>query len=238
MRRYTVFLLSALLLFIIVGCSTVSDFYTEWIPIESISEENRLKEGDTPDIYYSTDIYSDVYFLRSNYYWIVGSASYNGPGDNRLSSEITNLCHENGAKVAVYTYQYTDTRTGITGYGDYISSYSIDRYDYTIYFFSPMSLEEMMYFARVGLSCRDMDTAERMALRQNTGAYIDIVYEDSPAYAANLFPGDVITEVNGQPVPDSETFDSIINSIYGDELINITFIRDGIEYHKEFKPLF
>ena len=238
MRRYAEYILIVLSLIFISGCSTVSDFYTEWIPIEAIPEENRLKADETPQIYYSTDIYSDIYFLRSNYFWIIGSASYNGPDNDSLDSEITDLCRENGAKIAVYTYQYTNTITGITGYRDYISSYSIDRYDYLIYFFSPMSLDESMYFARVGISCRDMNTSERMALKKNTGAYIDIVYSDSPAYNANLFPGDIITEVNGQEVPNAETYDAIINSIYGDQPIQITFIRDGITHYSELTPLF
>ena len=232
------FLLVFLLCSLITGCSTLSDFYSEWIPSENIPAESRLQEGEEPRIYYSTDIYSDAYFLQSNYNWIIGNAAYNGPSEESIQAEIADMCKKNGAKIAVYTSEYTGTRSGITGYGDYISTYSIDRYDYNIFFFVPMTIDETLYFARIGLSCRDMDAAERLAVRQNTGAYVHLVYADSPAYYANLFPGDVIVRINGEEVLDSDSFYALISSITSETPLEITYIRDGQENTVTILPLY
>lgn len=234
MRKYILFLILPLLF---IGCSTVSDFYENWLPPEYISTESFLQEGEDPEIYYSTDILSDIYFLRSNYFLILGNSSYNGPADDSVEDEIDTLCRETGAKIALYTTQYTDTRTGVTGYNGYVSSYSIKRYDYDIFLFVPMSPAEILYYGRIGLSYSDLTSSERIAARQNTGASIDVVYQDSPAFYANLAPGDVITEVNGIAIYDSNVLDEVFASLTSEDKVEIKFIRDGFAQVTNLQPL-
>ena len=91
---------------------------------------------------------------------------------------------------------------------------------------------------RIGLHFADMNTAERLSSKQNTGAYVDIVYEDSPAFYANIFPGDIVVSVNGKAVYDSDSFYRVLNnSKYGDRL-KITLIRDGSPYSVSLSPLY
>ena len=236
--KKTKYILLLLISLILVGCSTVSDFYENWLPPEYISAESFLQEGEDPEIYYSTDILSDIYFLRSNYFLILGNSSYNGPADDSVESEIDTLCRETGAKIALYTTQYTDTRTGVTGYNGYVSSYSIKRYDYDIFLFVPMSPEEILYHGRIGLSYSDLTSSERLEARQNTGVSIDIVYQDSPAFYANLAPGDVITEVNGITIYDSNTLDELLASLTSKDNVAIKSIRDGFAQTSVLQPLF
>lgn len=235
--RYALCLIISLVL-LATGCSTVGDFYEEMLPAEYIDPESYLPEGEEPSVYYSSDIASDIYFLRSNYYWILGSASYNGPNDSSLPSEIASLCKEKGARIGLYTSQYTDTRHGIISSSYSISSYSIDRYDYLVVLFVPMSLDDILYCSRVGLSTRDLETSDRISLGQNTGAYVSIVYQDSPAFYANLAPGDIITEANGVTIYDSASLDNIFNSLTSEDTIELKYVRNGIERECSFAPLF
>lgn len=214
---------------LLISCSTVSSFYESWIPSEYIPSECFLQEGEDPQIYYSSDIYSDIYFLRSNYYIILGNSSYNGPAEDSVESEIESLCRETGAKIALYTAQYTDTRTGVTGYNGYISSYAIKRYDYDILLFVPMPYEMIVNYAKIGLAYNDLSSSERLSAHQNTGAVIDVVFEKSPAFYANLAPGDIITEVNGETIYDSDSLDTAFDSLSNEKEAVIKYIRDGFE---------
>lgn len=227
-----------LLVMLLTGCTTVSDFYDSWLPSDYVDPESYLQEGEDPQIYYSTNINSDIYFLRSNYYWILGNSSYNGPADDSVESEIETLCRETGAKIAVYTTQYTDTRSGVTGYNGYVSSYSIRRYDYDIYLFVPMSVENILFLSRIGISYSDLSSSERLSARHNTGASIDIVYVDSPAFYANLAPGDIITEVNEEVIYDSDSLDSALASLPANQEATIKYIRDGYEQSVTLRPLY
>ena len=239
--KKALFFLLLITILLLSSCEStrgMSDFYEEWLTPAQVTEDCLLKDGEEPKVYYSTDLDSDIYYLRSNYYWVLGYSGYNGPGDSDLSSQVKELCLEKRAPIGLYTYEYTDTRSGVTGYGKYISSYSIKRYDYSIYLFVPMPDNLMAYFARIGLSYSDMNSSERLAQHRNTGASVLTVFEESPAYYANLSRGDVIIAVNGQDVVNSKSLDSIFDSCSSSEDVVITFLRSGIEHTTTLRPLY
>ena len=101
-----------------------------------------------------------------------------------------------------------------------------------------MSLDDILYCSRVGLSTRDLETSDRISLGQNTGAYVSIVYQDSPAFYANLAPGDIITEAYGVTIYDSASLDNIFNSLTSEDTIELKYVRNGIERECSFAPLF
>lgn len=81
----------------------------------------------------------------------------------------------------------------------------------------------------MGLVPDDLTNAERAALGidDNTGILLIEVYDDGPAAAANLRRGDVIVEMNGEPVISRRQALLIsASTIPGDE-VKITAIRDG-----------
>ena len=51
-----------------------------------------------------------------------------------------------------------------------------------------------------GVRLNDLSDAQRQRLERNTGAVVVIVYENTPAFFANILVGDVIIAVNGVPV--------------------------------------
>ena len=114
----------------------------------------------------------------------------------------------------------------------------LQRYDYVVFLLAPESPDLIKYYMRIGLHFADMNTAERLSSKQNTGAYVDIVYENSLAFYVNIFPGDIVVSVNGKAIYDSDSFFRILNnSKYGDRL-KITLIRDGSPYSVSLTPLY
>lgn len=257
-RSFIFLILINILFFSCTTTGAVGDFYDEWESVDLISSECKLAENEEPKVFYSSDIASDIYYLRSNYYYIVGHSSWNGPakGDD-LKKETVSKCKELGAKIALYTWNYTDTRNGTysvphTNYHSYTdsngyirsyttttystNSYSINRYDYDVYFFVPHE-SWFMAMPKLGVVVRDLDSDDRMNLHRNTGVYVGIVYENSPAFYVNLTKGDIITEINGKNILNSEDYYATAKNEKSGDVLHIVYFRNG-EEHQVDVPIF
>ena len=82
--------------------------------------------------------------------------------------------------------------------------------------------------ARLGVSVQDLNTAlaESFGLKRPDGALVSKVVANSAAAAAGLKAGDVITEVNGEPVPRSGALSSLIGLSAPGERVKLTVWRD------------
>lgn len=229
MKKYLLLLLFTLFL---LSCSTtggLSNFYKpSFSENDYISQECLLAEGEEPKIYYSDNISNDITLLRSNYYQILGYSSFNGPaqGDS-LSKNVTNLSKEKRAKVAIYTFNFTDTRHGVSSSSGRVSSYNIKRYDYTIVLFVDLP-KEYVKNQKTGFEIMDLDTESRQRLKRNTGVVVDIVYNSSPAFYANLIKDDVIIKINNSEMYESSNYYELLKKLNRGKKVIITVIRNGI----------
>ena len=66
----------------------------------------------------------------------------------------------------------------------------------------------------------------RAALQRNTGAYVELVMLDSPAFKANIMRGDVVIRVADQPVESVADCIALISAHAG-QRVPVTFIRNG-----------
>ena len=264
--KKTIFICSILLLgaMSFIGCASttsVAKFYTEVQSIESVPEECKLAENEEPKVFYSDDIQSDLYFVRSNYFQVIGYSAWNGPdengagGEDCLQDEIVSFCKEKSAKVAIYSKKYTDTRNGVysvplvnnhyyTDSNGYMHSYSttsfmtnsyfVNRYDYDVYFLVPYE-QSYVKTPKIGIEFRNLDSADRIKLQRNTGVFVDVVYENSPAFFANLSRGDVIIEINGTNILNGESYSSVSSNLSANDFVEIKYIRNGKEEKAIFK---
>jgi serine protease Do/serine protease DegQ len=83
----------------------------------------------------------------------------------------------------------------------------------------------------VGISAQDLnpDLAAAFGITNKQGAVITGVLEESPAAAAGLQTGDVITEINGKPVRNAGDVRNHIGLTPVGEKMNFVVIRDGRE---------
>lgn len=228
MKKYLLIVLSLLL----ISCSTtggISDFYNSNFNDGELPKECFLQEGEEPKVYYSSNLSSDINMLKSNYYQILGYSSFNGPAQgDELSDNVKNMCKKEKALIALYNYEYTDTRHGVYSlYGGGVSSYNIKRYDYTVVLFVSLPFWYIEN-QKSGFEVKDLDSSTRQVLQRNTGAVIDVVYNKSNAFYANLIKDDVLIEINGIPVYTSEDYYNFIRNYSGNSFI-LKVIRNGRE---------
>ena len=234
-----IYMLTVFLLFIFISCETtelisssypnktdIDEFYKVLKPSSEIPTECKLATDEEPQIYYTNDFSSDLYYLQSNYYYAIGYAGWNGTTEsvNKIEKNAQKLCKRYGAKIALYSYEYTDTRSGWTQYG----SYAIKRYDCNIYLFVPYE-KSYIQMPKIGIEWRDLNASDRLTIQKNTGAYISIVYEKSPAFYANLSKGDILTEINGVQILDSDSVFLASRFITFGSIVNIKYLRNGVE---------
>jgi serine protease Do len=83
----------------------------------------------------------------------------------------------------------------------------------------------------LGVSVQDIseDIAKNMKLKDRTGALISDVFKGDPADKAGLKPGDVVIEINGNPIKDTHELLVMIAGFRVDESVKIKIIRDGQE---------
>lgn len=229
-------------LFFLCSCATSTNLAKFYHPYfsneESIAEECLLQEGEEPKVYYSDNINDDITLLRSRYYTSIGDCSYNGPDDSTLVQTIKKFCKEKRAKIAIYSYNYTHTNYGVYNTGQYISSYNVRRYDYTIVFFAKQK-DSYIENQITGFLVKDLDTTTRKEYQRNTGVLVDVVYENSNAFYANLIKNDIITRIKydtiDMEIKNSEDFDVINNYFKRGNTITLFIIRNGYEHQIKYE---
>ena len=250
-RRQFLLFYTVTVLLLLLGCTTTgfTDFYEPWYEDDFFPESSYLKESETPLVLKTSDINLKFREISSNWFWCMGSSGFNGPTleDSEITKALTNLCREERAQIAIYSKEYTDTRSGVystprTNYHYYTdangysrsytttsyntTSYSIQRYDFSAYLFISIP-EEYKILYIPGFSVGDLSQQDRDKYKQNTGCLVNIVYKDSMAYFANLSYGDIIIEINGQPIYTvNDFFEMKRNSSIGD-IWNLLIVRDG-----------
>jgi serine protease Do len=80
------------------------------------------------------------------------------------------------------------------------------------------------------------EEAKRHGLRASKGAIVARVFADSPAAAAGLRAGDVITSVENKPVDSREAFTTYTATIPQGQPLPITFMRGGNTQHISVRP--
>ena len=105
----------------------------------------------------------------------------------------------------------TDNYTTVTNAVD------VNRFDYTATFW--VKAKPMAFGAYV----RDLPPAERTALQRNTGVVVMTVIKGSPAFIANVFPGDTLFTLGGQVIVDSQALRGTVNAQAGkpEELVGL-----------------
>lgn len=248
--RFLVFCI-VLVVLLLLGCTTTgfTDYYEPWYEDGFFPESSYLKETEHPLILKTFDINLKFREISSNWFWCIGDSGFNGPApdDSEITEALTMLCREQGAQIAIYSKEYTDTRNGVystpqTNYHYYTdvngyrrsytttsyntTSYSIQRYDFSAYLFIPIP-EEYKILYIPGLSVGELSQQDRDQYKQNTGCLVNIVYKDSAAYFANLSHGDIIIEINGQPIYTANDFFEIKNSASIGDVWNLSIVRNG-----------
>jgi hypothetical protein len=236
--------ISLVLCAVLTACASgYQQFYKPYTDANTLPEVKVLAPEEAPKVYASNDLDRDVKIAQSKGYLVIGVSSFNG----KLESEdaVIQQARRVGALLVLVNSKFTDTRTittplflpnnqttyssgsvyGTYGSANYSGSSTIygstvvpmtthqQRYDQTAVYFVKSTRK-----LKFGLSPVDLPQDLRGTLERNTGALIDIVFEDTPAFAANVLPGDVLIELDGV---------SVINAKHAGELMQSASPADG-----------
>ncbi|HMI82806.1 MAG TPA: PDZ domain-containing protein [Polyangiaceae bacterium] len=92
-----------------------------------------------------------------------------------------------------------------------------------------------IYFVKqrftLGAFVRDLNDGERQELQTNQGVVVLTIVDDTPAFRADILPGDVIAAIDGVTVPNQAGFGKMTSERKG-KLVTITLVRRGDRVEK------
>jgi serine protease Do len=255
MKRIVVVLATLLL----TGCANGYASFYQPAPQQALSRVESYT-GNAEIVASSGAPQQDIDIMFSRGFGPVGISDFNGPIQN-MSGAI-DQAKKVGAKYIVVARRYARTAQGAVpittmvphtsytsgtvnavGPGGFASGtydgttttyesetsyipYSIDRYDQRAIYFAP--LKPMGY----GLRVDNIDDALAQQIGTQKGAVVRSVRRNSPAFEADILPGDVISNVDGTAINDRDTMGERLNFIDDSEL-TLTILRGSQKLTKK-----
>lgn len=220
--------------------------------IEPFSGEPELRSGNSNST-------QTAALMFEQGYWPIGASGFVGPSAN--VNDALEQAKRVGAAIVVISSKYQSTATGmlpltlpnnttsytngsanIVGSGGYATGsyngltttygtqttvipYSVDRYEQVAVYFAPLRRQG------AGLMVQPLTEAQRQQLRTNQAVSVIAVRTGSPAFLADILPGDAILSIGGNRVYDVETGTQALRSAVGHPS-NIVLIRNGEQITK------
>ncbi|HBD67956.1 MAG TPA: hypothetical protein DC014_01625 [Treponema sp.] len=232
------------LAFFFVSCTSFSS-----MELNYSGTEGKSPSAVEPTLQYTMSVELDRLDLESRGYRLIGQSHFTHTeySASYLASQVRELAMQKGAVYALYgglfreekVYtEYDEVRVLVSPKTDtspavYNTIYRPRQrvetyYDYYAYLYVPLSSDELAA-TKIGVAFEDLSTAQRMALRRNTGAYVRVVYVNGPAFAANLVMGDIIIRLNGVDIVSSSDLQRLLDGLVRGQSVQVTVLRDGRE---------
>ncbi|MCC3859881.1 PDZ domain-containing protein [Pseudemcibacter aquimaris] len=252
MMRLLLVLLSAVLLSA-CGAGQFGSSYQGYMDPRMTPDVVPLKEEEEPILVRSTDLAKDIQLYREHNYIVVGESAFNGMMESEGRAQ--KQAEEVGATHVIVSSEYTDTRSYIAyDYQDFYRTVYVNRVknidgkpvryteavtvrdtvtvpyqrQYDNYDQWAVYMVKSNRIHKLGLVMRDFNPNERASLGRNTGAYIDVVMSNSPAFFADIIAGDALVAINGEKVNGAGHAKQMIDglSLEGQE-ITVTVLKQG-----------
>ncbi len=202
----------------------------------------------------SGNLAEDAKHMYEDGYGLVGVSSFIGPAANQ--SGAIAQAKKVGAAVVIVLSKYQSTATGaipittttpqttynngtVTAYGsggavsgNYSGTsttytqqttmipYSVDRYDQVAGYFRPLERKGF------GIQWGALSQEQRQQAGTNKGLVVVIVRKGSPAFLADILPGDIVMAMNDQPLYDAQAALALMATLRG-TTVNFDLVRNG-----------
>ena len=178
------------------------------------SEAAALKQGQT--------VGADLVLVFNPQY--TGSVTSNIPITTPTSSTSytrgSATAYSSGRPVTAYGNATTTTYGSETTY----IPMTVNRSDYGAVYFVKQHFN-------LGAFVRDLNDGERQELQTNQGVVVVTIVDDTPAFKADILPGDIINAVDGVKVSNQEGFGKLTAACKG-RLVAVKLIRRGQQLEK------
>jgi len=215
----------------------------------------------------SDNLTRDRLALMRRGYAQIGEASFNADASRIGEAQLREHAIKIGAHAVLLASRHTHTETGAvpltvpqttttystgtaTAYGSGVSVRASGSGSTTTYgsqtLLVPFTINKAdfmaLFFAkthpRAGLFIQPTDEATRKRLKTNSGMQVVEVVTGSPAYRAEVIPGDVVLTIGGEPLESLEQYSDLLRK-FGGQTVIFRIDRDSsiTEKHIEIKPL-
>lgn len=253
---------SVVLAFALGGCANpVAQFYQGMTDVRSHARYDASETGVR--IYPSDDLARDERELFRRGYARIGQASFNASDSAVSEAQVREQAAVVGAHVVLVASRQSHTAAGATpvaipttstaystgmatavgrtgtatAFGSGTTTtrgsqlvmvpYSVRYLDFGILFFAKQK-------QRVGIFPVPLDDETRRRLESNAGMRVEAVAEGSPAFDANVLPGDILLSIAGEPVSSLDGYLSIVKK-YERKRVPFNFDRDGKRIDKQIE---
>lgn len=247
-------LILVLLLLLLAACANpFVQFYRPSVYYDSSRRADIPPER--PEVIVGSNPQQDYKNYMEAGYVLIGTSSFNGASGKYGVDDVVDEGHKVGADLIIVYSHYTNTISGVMPWTMPQTETSMTNMNGSIYgsqgmttingtattttygsqtTYIPYSFNRSNYLAiylakikpRLGTYFKNLDDQERQTIGSNSGVVVTIVVNQSPAFNANILPGDIILKLNGQPVGDSATFSSALERFGGEQVI-FTIWRKG-----------
>ncbi|MGA9852702.1 MAG: PDZ domain-containing protein [Gammaproteobacteria bacterium] len=243
-------------------CACANPFVQYYHPNNFYDPSRRVgPPSASPQIYAGSDFKQDTKYYLEEGYAVIGTSSFNGPSGQY--SKAVDEGEKVGADIVILYSRYTNTVSGVmplttphtetsttnmngsvygTGgmvtingtattdtYGSQTTyiPYSVNRSDYMAVYLAKSK-------PRFGAYYINLSDNERQTIGSNSGVKITLIVNESPAFYADILPGDIILKINGLAASDVQTFISESQQ-FGGQQVKLTILRNGKTIQKSVK---
>jgi membrane-associated protease RseP (regulator of RpoE activity) len=240
-------------IFVVVAVAACASPYERFYQSRSADTRSALPEGVEPRIIAgSSNPQQDIQQMFEDGYMLIGQSAFVGPEQNVRGA--VKQARKVGAKVVVTYSKYRNTVTGTipvmtpttpnsyssgtvntfgssgVGTGTYSGMtttygtqtqyvpYSIDKYDQGALYFTEAPRRGL------GISVNSLTNEQRQAAATNQAVQVTAVRKGSPAFFADILPGDLMLSVDGKAVYDLASAHAAISASTGRE-VEVVLIR-------------
>lgn len=196
--------------YVVIGTSMFNSGHNE-------SEAAALKQGKA--------VGADLVLVLNPQYTgtVTTSIPLTMPSSTTSYSSGTATAFGPGGTVNAYGNSTTTTYGSKTTY----FPVSVNRSDYGAVYFIKRTFS-------LGAFVRDLNDKEREELQTNHGVIVLTIVDDTPAFNADVLPGDIITAIDGVPVSNQAGFQNILGERKG-KLVLFSLLRRGQPVEKSIR---
>jgi len=241
---------------IVVGCANPYETSYRPINVSSITPPAQFTGEPRLEAASSDNGRSEIFRMYQDGYGLIGVSAF--VSEAHSASEVLAQAKKVGAAVVVVQRKYRNTETGVrtidvptvntvdssgTIYGSggsasYSSTstvygtrteaipYSADKFTHEALYFVPLQ--------RVGpgILMSPMTDEQKRIAETNQGSAVVAVRKDSPAYKADIVPGDIILSIDGYKILDRSSTAAALDSTQGREATYV-LMRNGRRLEKK-----
>jgi len=205
-------------------------------------------------IYSTNDFERDRKALIQKGYIPVGESAFNAGADSVTEAQLREQASKIGAHAVLVSSRFSHTVSGavpltlptttsyssgtataygsggsVTAYGSGTTTtygtqttyipYTVNRSDFNAMYFAKIK-------PRIGFLAEPLDDESKRRLQSNSGVRVVVITEGSPAFDANVLPGDILISFGGETVRSIEHYQELLKSLSTDT-VGLVLNRDG-----------